>query len=205
MKTKFNLNVPFFPGFYESRLLNSDTWEHEIDEDAIEHFKAIYGEDITEEYLDFDYKKLEHDLSAYFIEIFTKLFNVHYDGFIVSSKLDYIDHPAYYNFRSDEIYGNFNLSEKWQEDTLKFMADNKEWLTELIKNDWTSHDGFLSNMSNKYEDWLAELSKEEPGSIYVETMMLYMLLKEENDPETEICDEILENIYYGNYVVCTKK
>ena len=113
--------------------------------------------------------------------------------------------PAYYNFETDKIYANATLSDDWREQVLKFMRDNKDWLSERIKKDWTSYDGFMSFMDNTYDAWLTRFETEEDiDPRYLATMVGYIMLIENDDIRWTLAEYTLENVYIGSYIYCTK-
>jgi hypothetical protein len=194
------INLPFFDGFYESIYYNSDSIYNDF-HDYEDDYKEQYGDDVTDDDFDIEYKEYTQDVCKEFTEQFFDLA----PKFI--EKLEFVEmtSPAYYNFETDKIYANATLSDDWREQVLKFMRDNKDWLSERIKKDWTSYDGFMSFMDNTYDAWLTRFETEEDiDPRYLSTIVGYIMMKENDDIRWTLAECTLENIYIGSYIYCTK-
>ena len=155
-KLEIEINIPFFCGFYESPLYNSDTLYYEVDEN-LDEYKEMFGDDVTSDDFDIEWDEYRKDCCKEYIESFLECC----PDFVESAEYSELVSPAYYNFETDKLYANVVLSEDWREKILSFMETNKDWVAEKIKKDWTSYDGFLSFMDNTYEDWLNRFKTEE--------------------------------------------
>lgn len=195
------IKLPFFDGFYESVYYNCDSIYNDF-HDYEDDYKEQYGDDVTDEDFDIYYKEYTQDVCKEFTEQFFDLA----PKFI--EKLEFVEmtSPAYYNFETDKIYANATLSDDWREQVLKFMRDNKDWLSERIKKDWTSYDGFMSFMDNTYDSWLTRFETEEDiDPRYLATMVGYIMMKENDDIRWLLVECTLENVYIGSYIYyCTK-
>ena len=197
---KVNIELPFFPGFYESDLENSDTpyW-------AIKEELQYYQEEcdtpckqLTENDLDFDYKGYEEEVR-----------NAWVDGFrermpeIVSS-LEGVEmtSPRYYNFETDRLWADVELRDDWMDEMRHFIASNYDWLKERIHEDWTSYDGFMSFMENDVDKWEEHLFQEQDGR-YISTMIGYMMYRENKEIRNDLVMDALEDVYAGSYVFLT--
>lgn len=219
MSKTFSLQIPFFPGFYESDLMNSDTSYWAIKEE-LEYLQQDCADEhpeykmLTEDDLDFRYADYESDVAHDFIEVFEAMS----PDIVEKVEFDYIDSPKYYNFRNDELFGKVTLARNWKGVMRQFMKDNKDWLRERIKDDWTSYDGFMSFMSNNFDDqrkdkdedgwdsdksWYYFLFKQEDER-YISTMIAYMMYRENREIRNELIMNALEDIYAGSYVFITK-
>ena len=194
------INLPFFDGFYESVYYNCDSIYNDF-HDFEDDYKEQYGNDVTDDDFDILYKEYTQDVCKEFTEQFFDLA----PKFIEKLEFSEMTSPAYYNFETDKIYANATLSDDWREQVLKFMRDNKDWLSERIKKDWTSYDGFMSFMDNTYDSWLTRFETEEDiDPRYLSTIVGYIMLKENDDIRWTLAECTLENIYIGSYIYCTK-
>lgn len=197
MKT-FTENLPFFPGFYESVFENSDGVCYEM-EDYVDYHSNECGEDISIDDVDFDYKGYETAVSEAYVEVFNNLSPAFVENIVYKG----ITSPKYYNFSTDKVDAEITLVDTWREDMLKFLEDNKDFLSNQIKKDWTSYDGFMSFMSNDYDDWVKELSNDEPDERYLITIIGYAMVVEHGSADSlkdDLYMSTLEEVYMGEYV-----
>lgn len=207
---KINIELPFFPGFYESDLLNSDTsyWAIKEEVEYYQHEYCDYGpgneedkpiyEQITEDDLDFDYKEYEKDV----IDGFVSGWHEFAPEIVEGVEFTDMSSPRYYNFDTDRIYADVDLRDDWKEVMRAFIKDNYEWLKDRIKKDWTSYDGFMSFMENDIEEWSYYLF-EELDERYISTMLGYMMYRANSNVRNELVMFALEDIYAGSYVYIT--
>ncbi len=197
---KVNIELPFFPGFYESDLENSDTPYWAIKEE-LQYYREECDtpcKELTEDDLDFDYKGYEEEVR-----------NAWVDGFrermpeIVSS-LEGVEmtSPRYYNFETDRLWADVELRDDWMDEMRHFIASNYDWLKERIHEDWTSYDGFMSFMENDVDKWEEHLFREQDGR-YISTMIGYMMYRENKEIRNDLVMDALEDVYAGSYVFLT--
>jgi len=197
---KVNIELPFFPGFYESDLENSDTPYWAIKEE-LQYYREECDtpcKELTEDDLDFDYKGYEEEVR-----------NAWVDGFrermpeIVSS-LEGVEmtSPRYYNFETDRLWADVELRDDWMDEMRHFIASNYDWLKERIHEDWTSYDGFMSFMENDVDKWEEHLFQEQDGR-YISTMIGYMMYRENKEIRNDLVMDALEDVYAGSYVFLT--
>lgn len=214
---KFNIELPFFPGLYESMLYNSDTAycaiKEELDYYRNERFaddpeeQAIYSQ-LTEDDLDFNFEEYSKDVVAGFVSAWRE----HAPEIIESVEYTNMVSPRYYNFSTDRIFADVELRDDWQEVMCHFIVTNYDWLQKRIHDDWTSYDGFMSFMDNDIDEWGEHLFTEQDER-YISTMIGYMMyLEYENSNPRgsdgirwELCSWALEDIYTGSYVYITKE
>jgi hypothetical protein len=197
---KFSIQMPFFPGFYETDLENSDTAYWAIKEELEYYTRDLITEHpeykgLTEDDLEFDYKGYESAIIDAFIEVFSD----YAPDFVESVELDTLDSPKYYNFRNDHLYCWVTLKDGWQDKMRHFIASNYDWLQKRVHDDWTSYDGFISFMDNDLDDWNEHLFKE-PDSRYIGSMIGYMMSHENENIYDDLIMATLEDIYAGSYV-----
>lgn len=221
---KFNIQLPFFPGFYESSLKNSDTAYWAIKEE-LEYYQREYAYDnpeeqaiyaqLTEDDIDFDDDRYEEDVRNAWVEAFkwrtpdivTEVSNVEMTS------------PRFYNFETDRLWADVELRDDWMDAVREFMVENADWLRERIKEDWTSYDGFHSFMSNNFDDlshdededywgnksWYFHLfsGQSDRWECYISTIIGYMMLRENKEIRDDLVMDALEDIYAGSYVFIT--
>ena len=196
---KVNIELPFFPGFYESSLFNSDTPYWAIKEE-LEYMQEEHPE-LTENDLDFDYRSCEDDLMHDFVDIW----NYHAPkNVVVGVSNPELVSPKYYNFSNDRIFVDVELTDNWQDEMRHFIALNYDWLKERIHDDWTSYDGFHSFMSNDVDEWSTYLF-EEMDDRYISTMIGYMMYQENKEIRDTLVMDTLEDFYEGQYVFLTEE
>lgn len=113
--------------------------------------------------------------------------------------------PRYYNYETDKLYVNVEFEDDWRDKVRTFMNENKEWLTERIREEWTSCDGFNSFMDNNYDDWYKEFQKDDVDVRYIGVMIGYMMLLANNEIYYDLISDTLEGFYIGEYIINTKE
>ena len=226
MSMKFNIELPFFPGFYESDLENSDTAYWAIKEE-LEYYQRDYAYDnpdeqaiyaqLTEDDIDFDHRRYEGDVRDAWVEAFRDRL----PEFVLSLENVEMTSPKYYNFSTDKLYADVELADDWMDSVREFMVENADWLRERIKKDWTSYDGFISFMSSNFdnlahdedEDYWGDKSwyfhlfsgQSDRWECYISTIIGYMMLRENKDIRNDLVMYALEDVYAGQYVYITEK
>ena len=198
--TKISIELPFFPGFYESDLENSDTsyWaikeELEYDQTELtdEHPEYV---NLTEDDLDFDYRGYEKEITEGFISAFAD----NAPDFVENVEFDEMVSPKYYNFSTDKIYAFVELADDWKDKVRAFMSENYDWLKERIHDDWTSYDGFMSFMENDIREWDKMLFEDEDAR-YISTIIGYMMYRENKRVRDDLVITALEDVYAGSFV-----
>lgn len=204
---KVNIELPFFPGFYESDLENSDTSYWAIKEE-LEYYQqdyaynnpdeqAIYSQ-LTEDDLDFNYKDYEKDVREAWVESFRG----RVPDFVLSIGDVEMTSPKYYNFETDRLWADVELRDDWKDEMRHFIANNYDWLQKRIHDDWTSYDGFCFFMENDVDEWDKMLFEEEDAR-YISTMLGYMMYHENSHLRDDLVMDALEDIYAGSYVFIT--
>ena len=197
---EYSIELPFFPGFYETDYFNSDTEYYAIEEELEYQQEVEENPDLTVDDLDFNFSEYKEDVIASFVEAWKN----HAPKDVVKAvEFEELDSPRFYNFRNDRIYAKVTLEEGWEDVMRKFMDENKDWLKERIHKDWTSYDGFMSYMENDSSKWGKELF-EEHDERYIGTMIGYMMYNEDNDIRYTLYYDTMEDIYAGSYVYVIK-
>lgn len=214
---KVNIELPFFPGFYESDLENSDTPYWAIKEE-LEYYQRDCDtpcKELSESDLDFDYKGYEEDVRNAWVDGFRERM----PEMVLSLENVEMTSPKYYNFSTDKLWADVELKDGWEDDVRKFMTENADWLRERIKDDWTSYDGFMSFMSNNFDNlahdededywgdkswyWHLFSGKSDRFECYISVIIGYMMYMENKDIRNDLVMFALEDIYAGSYVFLT--
>ena len=222
---KFNIQLPFFPGFYESDLKNSDTAYWAI-KDELEYYQREYAYDnpdeqaiyaqLTEDDIDFDDDRYEEDVRNAWVEAFRDRL----PEFVLSLENVEMTSPRYYNFETDRLWGDVELRDDWMDVVREFMVENADWLRDRIKDEWTSYDGFMSFMSNNFDDlshdedentWKTDKSwywhlfsgQSDRWECYISTIIGYMMYRENKEIRNDLVMDALEDVYAGSYVFIT--
>ena len=214
---KVNIELPFFPGFYESDLENGDTAYWAIKEE-LQYYQEECDtpcKELTESDLDFDYKGYEEAVRDEWVDGFRG----NMPEIVLSLENVEMTSPKYYNFSTDKLWADVELKDGWEDDVRAFMAENADWLRERIKDDWTSYDGFMSFMSNNFDDlthdededywgdksWYFHLfsGKSDRFDCYISVIIGYMMYRENKEIRNDLVMFALEDVYAGSYVFLT--
>lgn len=197
-----NIELPFFPGFYETDLENSDTSYWAIKEE-LEYFQNDCDtpcKALTEDDLEFRYEDYEKDVRENWAAYWKK----NAPEIVLSMDNVTMWSPRYYNFDHDRLYADIELADNWQDEMRHFIALNYDWLKDRIENDWTSYDGFMSFMSNDIDEWGDYLFKEQDCR-YISTMLGYMMYRENKDIISDLVMYALDDICANSYVELTEE
>ena len=218
---KVNIELPFFPGFYESDLENSDTAYWAIKEE-LDYLQRDCRQEhpeyqiLTEDDLDFNHSDYESEVRAGWVDGFRD----NAPEFVLSVEGVEMVSPKYYNFSTDKLYADVELADNWEEVVRSFMAENADWLRERIEDDWTSYDGFMSFMSNNFDDlthdededywgnkswyWHLFSGQSDRWECYISTIIGYVMYRENKDVRNDMVMRALDDVYAGSYVFITK-
>ena len=217
---KYNIQLPFFPGFYESDLKNCDTAYWAIKEE-LRYYQSECDTPcptLTEDDLDFDDDAYEKDILNAWVDAFRDK----RPDFVLSIENVEMTSPKYYNFETDRVWADVELPDDWMDTVREFMVNNADWLRDRVKEDWTSYDGFMSFMSNNFDDlshdddedgWKCDKSwywhlfsgQSDRFECYLSTIIGYMMAREDKDIRWSLVYATLEDVYDGMYVVLTKE
>lgn len=216
---KVNIQLPFFPGFYESDLENSDTayWAIKEELDYYRNECDAPCKELTENDLDFDHKGYEEAVRDGWVECFRERM----PEMVLSLENVEMTSPRYYNFETDRLWADVELKDGWEDDVRAFMTENADWLRERIEGDWTSYDGFMSFMSNNFDNlahdeddgysgnkswyWHLFSGKSDRFECYISTIIGYMMYRENKDIRNDLVMYALEDVYAGMYVFLTEE
>ena len=209
---KFNIDLPFFPGLYESYLYSSDDayfaikdeldyyhWDYCSEWGPGEPEEKQFYEQLTEDDLDFNFTDYSKDI----VDAFVDVWKSHAPEIVLSIGEYHMWSPRMYNFDTDHIYADIELRDDWKDVMRGFMTENTDWLRDRIKKDWTSYDGFMSFMSNDIDEWDKYLF-EEQDCRYISTMLGYMMYRENEEIIRDMSYEAREDICPETYVFITE-
>lgn len=201
MKNEFEIQLPFFCGFYESPLYNSDTLYMETNDDIDYYKERFEDETLTPDDLDIDFARYTKACCEAFCTEF-----YHSSPKIVKS-LDLVEmtSPNYYNFETGKVYAKVVLEDDWREQVKYFMDANKEWLTNRIRQEWSSRDGFWSFLSNDYNEWCEFLQEDDTDERYLSEIIKYMMYLDNKDIYNDLIYGVLDSIYVGEYIINVKE
>lgn len=205
-QNKFVVEVPLFPGFYNSPLIDDDILSYEIqDEESMNSWRENYGDDITGDDLDFDYHSMEKEICERYVDAVKTVVDETFPDLLKNISMESMSSPREYNFSTDKLFANMEFDENWRATFLNFMNDNHETLNIRIKDDWSDHSGFWSFLSNDYRDWVSEINKNEPDERYIAVMLEYMLSETIEFVNDKLIYITLDGFCYNEYIICTKE
>ena len=225
---KFNIDLPFFPGLYESYLYSSDDayfaikdeldyyhWDYCSEWGPGEPEEKQFYEQLTEDDLDFNFKDYSKDI----VDAFVDVWKSHAPEIVLSIGEYHMWSPRMYNFDTDHIYADIELRDDWKDVMRGFMTENTDWLRDRIKEDWTSYDGFMSFMSNNFDNlshdededywgdkswyWHLFSGQSDRWECYISTIIGYMMYRENKEIRNDLVMDALEDVYAGSYVFIT--
>ena len=200
MTDTVTINVPFFPGFYESIL--SGVLDKAIERESEwlcerESSQEYYPDEYWPEPLRLDHSDLWQavDYRAAYERMAADWCSA-LDDWLVdtietkpgSFTYESMDSPREYNFTTDRVYITASL-ELMQR---LYNQCDKTRLADVIKERFTSRDGFISHYSNSLSEWqekpLDEWDHNELGTL------LCAIIPDEPD-SWELCESIMERDY----------
>ena len=202
-KNTFRVELPFFAGFYESPIYNSDTLYYEFhDVDNMEYYREFFeDEDITEDDLDIDFKAFKEAVSKSFCDVFYT--SNACPSFIDNVEFDELKSPMYYNYETDKVYANITFEEGWRERVKDFMKENESWLVKKIYDDWSDRDGFWSFLPNDYDDWFNEFDETNVDERIISVILQYMMADYDKDIYDDLLADLFDKTYISEFIVTT--
>ena len=157
------LYINVFYGFYESIFCNSDQFidiEMEDKDILLNKYPFLNKNDI-DVYYDFEnFENYKNDISKEFSTLYLELIKdllpfdiVENPQFLLELKDSYIDSPKYYNYRTDKN-GLFIKTNYKTLNMIKNYVLSFENMEEYIYKKNSSYDGFISFLSNDYNEWI---------------------------------------------------
>lgn len=146
---KVHTFLPLFSGFYNS------IWEFE-EEQIIESYNEENGTDL--DWDDFEWTYNFVDYAKAITEGIMDTIKEEFPDLVISYEFEGLIQPREYNFETDSV--NIVL-EVDKAVLLNLIGENREKLTEKIKEKYTSRDGFYSSYSNDINEWINSIENEE--------------------------------------------
>lgn len=205
---KIELEVPFFPGFYNTGYDPSEQlydYTHHNEEEKI-YLLVWYGKDVDfETEFEIDYDKYQKDIGEKIISILKD----ELPPWIENITYSHIESPKYYNYSTDKLYADFEFTDDIDEKILKFIKENYDYCKKRIEERWTSRIGWTSFISNNIEKWIESFENDtadEDYCTYVEdiTRYWYELNHDKRGCESveiHIMMNVLEDIYISEYII----
>lgn len=155
----FDLECIGFCGFYETALgdylddnLNYDleNMDDSLSKLKINEFNCFY---------DMDYKQFMKDVAGMVMDKYIDDLNMYLEGIIklhtFGNKV-VVSSPREYNFTTDRIYKNVEMTKESYEKLVHFIWKNSYVAKRFFHSHFTSYDGFISYYSNKVDDWITK-------------------------------------------------
>lgn len=175
--------LPIFPGFYNT-IFEPDE-EPEMNYWNTERAKKGLTELSFDEF-EFDYSGYQNDVCegcVNFIE--SELRN-----YVTAIHFQSLSSPKEYNFYTDSINIEVELSKDNTKTIKQFLSDHLEDFEKYIHDRYTSRDGFISHYNNDSNEWLAEIDDCLSHSHKLGSILQFILLNESND-------NLMEDMYYS--------
>lgn len=161
-----NWSCKIFEGFYESNLYNSDSLYYITQSDINEGYIQ------KNQYYDIDnWESFKKDIA---IQAVYKLLEILPNNDIIQDMdLKDVYSPKYYNYETDSLIIDieFNLTNL---ETYCFTT-HREAFNKYLKDNFTSHSGFISYISNDIDGFIADYNQN-PNDKELNTMIEYYLL-----------------------------
>lgn len=148
MKT-FRFELSCFQGFYNTVWTPSEeTIAESLDEKGVT-LRKEWG---------FNFQDWQKDICEFYTTKYSELMQ---DELGISNELKNISlsSPRYYNFENDRLFADLivpNLN-KFYTKVQMLMQEHKVYLSEVIRRDFTSRDGFISFLPNSFDEWFADI------------------------------------------------
>lgn len=203
------VNLPFFPGFYESMLSgaidnaeNNEAENSAEKEESAEYYPETYQPEqlrlSAAEYGEIlfdcmDYSAAYREMAADYAAAFDQWAADNLETAPGSFTFESMDSPREYNFTTDRVYVTVPLAVM---ESL-FNRVDREKLAETISQRHSSRSGFISFYANDLESWLEkpleEFDHNEYGTLLVAAMAA--AVDNESDLNWQLCEGILESDY----------
>lgn len=188
--------LPFFDGFYDSRWTPDDYLEYNCTNENERPYD--WERDV------FDYAAYKDAIGLAIVDIYQDwLQEVGIEG--VTILYEKIDSPAFYNFETDRIFVDIQVTPEARRKIMEMFWSNESYIRACIKQNHTSCSGFVSFMSNKMEDWTETEIFADDNPPYLPCALDYILLSQMSfddysDMNEAACDYIMERMYFEQFV-----
>lgn len=197
--------LPFFPGFYNSIF---DLGEKEYEEAQLyfNDYVDVIGEDNAEKCnlsVD-DFEASKEQIEDYMNVIATNfVYNVEKLSPEWVKHINFVEivSPKFYNYSTDKIICDIELSNDWKEQIERFIDENYEELKDQVRKDWSDRSGFWSFVDNDIDNWINNI-EEEPDK-YIPLILQYQICYEEGNSVEGVSEGISEITYEDAYLDVT--
>jgi hypothetical protein len=120
-------------------------------------------------------------------------------GLDIKIQFEQVKSPREYNFTNDEIQVIMSMDEVVIQKLTQFLYDHKEAFSELIKERFSSYDGFYSRISNDFTDWVVnymDVHDQNFATCLPIVIEFYLMIMSAAD-----IDELVEELAYKDRVV----
>ena len=139
--------LPVFTGFYGTLFGNNMDQEEELILDDLE---------LTSDDVEFQYKEFMTDVSKECVGVFEEAFNRDL-GTNIDISFENLISPMQYNFTNDLIDVIFKVSEEDFEKIKAAINENRVEISKMIKERFSSRDGFISFTSTDFDEWIEDM------------------------------------------------
>lgn len=136
MKAKYETFLPLFKGTY-GNFWDEDNSEYYFEEDIQEGKETVYNQDLF-------FKSIGNSVIEHLEDNFPFEIKIEYQNFYS---------PKFYHYSNDSINISIELDTK---DLRKYILENYNYFAKRIKEDYTSHLGFISSYFNDIEEWATD-------------------------------------------------
>ena len=190
VKQKIKTYLPVFSGFYNTIwAFNEENVIYDINDN-----REAEG-NITFEHLYIDYTQYENDVASGLCEVIKDKLS----DYIENIEFQKIYSPKTYNFSNNSIDVAITPN---IENIKKFIYAHKNEFNQYLKNKYTSYDGFISHYHNYFEAWEDDTQSFNNLNINNHALgsILDFIANISELEELDIYYDVMENIYYTNYV-----
>lgn len=164
MKKQYvNWSTEIFDGFYESELYNSDT----------EYYLTQNLQENSNEEFELEFVPYCDDVASHAVDLLENYcITYNHDNIIKSMQYIGLDSPQYYNYSTDRLIIDidFNLTK-----LKSYIKTNKDDFNQYLKDNFTSYDGFISFVSNNYDDFMTNYNADDKERC-IDVMLEYYIL-----------------------------
>ena len=205
---KLILNLPFFPGFYESILSRTLDYavesqaENEIERESSQEYypDEYYPDELRLDHSDLwdsvNYGDAYRDIARDYVESFDNWMNAELNTPSGSFEFESMTMPREYNFETDRV---FVYASREVMESLAASVDATK-LQETIESRHKSRSGFISFYSDSLDDWQEKLADGLDSLDHNELATILCAaiadnVDEDSDWQMTICESIIENNY----------
>lgn len=168
---KVHTFLPLFSGFYNS------IWDSDIDFEEEQIIESYNEENDTDlEWSDFNWTYDFVSYSKAITEGIMDAIKEEFLGLVISYEFEELIQPKEYNFSTDSVNILLEIDKTV---LLSLIFENKEILTEKIKEKYTSCSGFYSSYSNDIEWWIESIQNEEDTCRHKVGSIINMLFEDD--------------------------